>query len=149
MGELRIVVYGEPKPQGSVRAFSAKGRAYVAANHKQDFVVWRNSVVEKAERVWDGEPCDAAFVEVEFTMPVPKSRPKYLRESLLHVKRPDIDKLARTILDALVAAGVLADDSAVHTLTARKRYAAGPLDKTGVHIVVTPTPLPKSPRSKT
>jgi crossover junction endodeoxyribonuclease RusA len=146
MNELRIVVLGEPKPQGSTRAFVAKGRAYVASNHKQDFVVWRNSIVEKAERVWTQDPATCAMVELVFRMPVPKSRPKYLSHWAPHTKRPDIDKLARAVLDALVAAGVLSDDSVVTSLMARKEYALS--ENPGVAIIVTPIKEPKSPRAK-
>ncbi|MDV7391094.1 RusA family crossover junction endodeoxyribonuclease, partial [Arthrospira platensis SPKY1] len=36
---------------------------------------------------------------------------------------PDVDKLARTVLDALTVAGVLADDKLVCELRSLKRYA--------------------------
>lgn len=136
----QFVVNGVPKPQGSTRAFVAKGRAYVASNHKQDFVVWRNSIIEKAERVWKNDPLEAAVVHLTFSMPEPKSRPKYLREFRAHTKRPDLDKLSRAVLDALVAAGVLQDDSVVWQLHATKIYpdATPP----GVLIRVTPTNVP-------
>lgn len=147
---LAVYVNGTPKPQGSVRAFAAKGRAYVAANHSDAFVVWRNAIVEKAERVWEGEPLDAATAEITFFMPMPKSTPKYLRGFRPHTKRPDLDKLLRAVLDALVAAGVLSDDSVVHQIHATKMYAAPGDNRTpGAQIIVRPTQIPESPRSKT
>ena len=143
---LRTVVLGVPKPQGSVKAFAAKGRAYVTSNHSTDFVVWRNSVIEKCERIWDQPPAEAAWVELQFRLPVPKSQPKYLENWAPHTKRPDIDKLSRAVLDALVAAGVLADDSVVHSLNVTKRYALR--EQPGCSIEVQPTHIPESPRKR-
>lgn len=141
---MHVDVLGVPKSQGSTRAFVAKGRAYVASNHKQDFVVWRNSIVERTERMWDGEPCEMAEVILDFRLPIPKSRPKYLAGFTPHGKKPDVDKLTRAVLDALVAAGVIRDDSGVWALTATKRYA----DRPGVDIYVNATEIPVSPRAK-
>lgn len=53
-------------------------------------------------------------------MPRPKSAPK--TKTLAAVKRPDIDKLARAILDALTDVW-LRDDSHVVELCATKRLA--------------------------
>ena len=38
--------------------------------------------------------------------------------------RPDVDKLARAVLDGLVSGGVMADDAQVVVLVARKVYAS-------------------------
>lgn len=138
-------VAGRPKPQGSVRAFAAKGRAYVAANHSDAFVVWRNTVVEKVEREWPHGRLDNARVFLRFTFNRPKSQPKWYRNdpaSAFHVKRPDIDKLARAILDALVAAGVLADDSVVSDLHVIKEYTNPAHETEGVFIGIDSLPLP-------
>ncbi|HXF73588.1 MAG TPA: RusA family crossover junction endodeoxyribonuclease, partial [Actinomycetota bacterium] len=42
------------------------------------------------------------------------------------VRRPDLDKLTRGLLDALTAASVFGDDAQVVDLIVRKRYAAEP-----------------------
>ena len=41
---------------------------------------------------------------------------------LWHDKRPDVDKLARAVLDAITESGTLRDDCQVVALSARKRY---------------------------
>jgi Holliday junction resolvase RusA-like endonuclease len=51
-----------------------------------------------------------------------------------HTKRPDIDKLTRAVLDAMVDAGAIEDDSFVTELHANKWWADD--DKTGCKIVV-------------
>ncbi len=56
---------------------------------------------------------------LEFRMPRPKSTPKATPAA---VKRPDLDKLARAVLDAITGT-VLVDDSQVVDLSASKRLA--------------------------
>jgi Holliday junction resolvase RusA-like endonuclease len=41
--------------------------------------------------------------------------------------RPDSDNLAKLVLDAIMAAGLIGDDSAVSLLTVRKTWTASPL----------------------
>ena len=62
---------------------------------------------------------EAVKVRVVFALPRPKSLAKKVSA---HIKRPDIDKLARAALDAL--SGVIwRDDSQVVELVASKSYA--------------------------
>lgn len=68
---------------------------------------------------------DAADVNIEFVLPRPMSTPK--RSTPPAIKKPDLDKLARAILDALTHT-VIADDSQVVNLRASKRLAE--LDET-------------------
>jgi len=48
--------------------------------------------------------------------------------------RPDLDNLAKLLLDELVRAGIIADDSRVVELTLRKLWA--PKDAAGIKIIV-------------
>lgn len=69
-------------------------------------------------------------VSLLFVLPRPKSAPK--RHTPAATKRPDVDKLARAILDALTPVAI-ADDSQVIDLIACKRLAE--IGETpGVHI---------------
>lgn len=54
-------------------------------------------------------------------MPRPVGTPKAGRPC---VKRPDLDKLVRTVFDAFVIAGVIADDAQIIRLMTEKRLAA-------------------------
>jgi len=64
-------------------------------------------------------------VDVSFYMPIPKTRTKgkcKLAKDTPHTQKPDIDKLARGILDPLTVSGVLKDDCYVSELVCRKRW---------------------------
>lgn len=111
-------ILGVPAPQGSktrmpsgavIEGSSDTGRA----KHKS----WRAAVVETArELAPPGEPFDGALqLSVEFRMPMPKSRPKRVRDAGKWPSsvKPDIDKLLRGLLDGLEAGGLIAGDSRI------------------------------------
>jgi crossover junction endodeoxyribonuclease RusA len=67
-------------------------------------------------------------VDVSFYFPRPKGHHRAdgsLKNAapFVHCTKPDIDKVLRSTLDALVQAAVIADDSHVQTVQARKLYA--------------------------
>lgn len=63
--------------------------------------------------------------------------------------RPDLDNLAKLILDALTASGLFwADDGQVAELAIRKRFArASAPDFEGAHILVSCAPIPKGAKA--
>ena len=66
-------------------------------------------------------------VSIEFSMPMPKSTAKKLLEahlngSIRHTKKPDLDNLAKAVLDAMNGV-VFLDDSQIVKLTLSKRYS--------------------------
>lgn len=69
-------------------------------------------------------------VDIQFTMPIPKSVTKKGRELMLtgtvkHTKKPDSDNLAKSVLDALNGV-VWEDDSLIYDLHVTKYYGAEP-----------------------
>ena len=58
------------------------------------------------------------LLDLTFVLPRPKSLPKRVS---YHLKKPDVDKLARCVLDGLTGV-VYRDDSQVVTVSAHKRY---------------------------
>jgi Holliday junction resolvase RusA-like endonuclease len=81
----------------------------------------------------------AVAVELAFTFARPRGhfgRRGGLRLSAptRHAVRPDLDKLVRAVLDALVGAGVIRDDAQVAELHASKRYGEWP----GLIVVLRP-----------
>jgi len=124
--QLTVTVLGPPKPQGSMRAFPAKGGKGAVIVHSTTTAGYRNQVADATalaveETGWT--PPDAATVTINFDMPRPKSDPKWRRERWPWAnRRPDLDKLVRLILDGLVAGGALDDDAHVVSLHATKRY---------------------------
>jgi crossover junction endodeoxyribonuclease RusA len=128
-----LSVTGEPIPQGS-KSRSRTGHMYEANKRTAP---WRKLVRARAEEKvaeLGHEPYDGPLrVHIVFRMPRPKSHFGTGRNSALLRERapwhprskPDIDKLARAILDALTTAGVWTDDCRVVELHLRKRYAGG------------------------
>jgi len=103
---------------------------------------WQDLVRGQAQTLYEPPFAGPVVVAVEFRL----SRPKSLPRRVVHcVRKPDIDKLARNVLDGLT--GVLfLDDAAVVDLRARKVYAA-PDEGPGATItVVDATPPDPDPR---
>lgn len=73
---------------------------------------------------------EAVSISLVFLFPRPKAHfnsKGALKPSAPEYKttKPDIDKLARAVLDSLTLAGVFKDDAFVYTLSTQKRYCIG------------------------
>lgn len=135
---LTRFVPGKPAPQGSKRHVGHGVMIESSKNVKP----WRQDVREACLR--DGQPAvrieGAVVVTLEFVMPRPTSTPK--RRTPPAMRKPDIDKLARAVLDAITSAGVIEDDARIVRLMASKRLAEIG-ETTGLRLVVAPAePLP-------
>lgn len=135
---LAFNVNGTPGAQGSKRHV---GHGVMVESSKK-VKPWRSDVKAAAEQATNAvatfdpwQPyAGPVHVGLEFRFPRPKAH--YRTGSKAHLLRDDAplfvtsrahgdaDKLARSTLDALVAAGVLADDSLVVVLHVTKRYCA-------------------------
>lgn len=114
-------VDGDPKPQGSKRAFvnPKNGRAIIVEDNKL-VRPWRERVLWAARDACE-TPLDGPIaITLAFRMPRPKSLPK--RRAMLPAKRPDLDKLTRAVFDALTGIAYH-DDAQVCRVTATKVYA--------------------------
>lgn len=135
---IELRVDGMPRPQGSHVGFvdPRSGRVIVKESSDANHRAWRKSVRFVAEHTMAGRPpfSGPLTVQMTFALPRPKSHPKGRRT--WPTKRPDADKLARAVGDALTGA-VWVDDSQVVFLGIRKQWALvdtpGP---PGVHVVV-------------
>lgn len=111
-----IWIPGIPAPQGSKRHV---GRGILIESSKR-VGPWRSVVAvtvgERTTHVIDGP----VSLDLRFVMPRPKSTPK--RSTPPAVKKPDLDKLTRAVLDALSGVAYR-DDSQVVELHATKRLA--------------------------
>jgi Holliday junction resolvase RusA-like endonuclease len=58
--------------------------------------------------------------------PWPVSIPARRRAGAAHVRKPDLDNLAKFLMDCLQAARFMADDRQVTEISARKTYTDGP-----------------------
>lgn len=117
-------VSGSPAPQGSKRHV---GHGFMVESSKA-VGPWREAVRGETQRAFS-EPVEGPVrVTVSFYL----ARPKSTRR-LVPCVRPDLDKLARAVLDGLVMGGAFADDAQVTELLARKLYG-----KPGAMIAVEP-----------
>ena len=140
---LTFTVYGVAQPKGSARAFVPKGwtRAVVtSANPKNKG--WQQTVAEGASLALTSTPgfgtlAGPVRLMVAFYLPRPKSLPKRVTQ---HLKKPDLDKLTRSVKDALTKV-VWSDDAQVVQLKATKAYAA---DGESPRAVIVVTPLEES-----
>jgi crossover junction endodeoxyribonuclease RusA len=139
---LVVWVPGHPRPQGSHKHVGHG----ILIDSSPDLKAWRKVVAWKA---WEAAKASGYqphtgphAVDLRFVMPAPKrdhGRLARLDASAWHLRRPDLDKLARGILDALVEAAVLADDGLVSELVARKVLSGTVADpEPGVWITVAP-----------
>jgi len=111
-----------------MRAFVIRGRPVITANSKT-LAQWRQAVQYQAQAVASGIMTGPVSVELTFLLPKPKSAPR--RKRIYATKRPDLDKLCRSVFDAITHV-LIADDSQVVELRALKDY--GP---PGVTVTVT------------
>lgn len=119
-------MYGTPAPQGSKRAFGSR-LVEVSKNVKP----WK-AAIKSAADLKPAEPMDGELsVRITFLMQRPLlhygtgKNKEVLRPTApkWHSHAPDVDKLARSTLDGLTQAGVIADDKYVCILHAQKKYA--------------------------
>lgn len=159
---LSVHVVGTPKQQGSKRSFVVprKGadpaagrkafRGVVVDDNKKPLKDWRTDVVLGAQRAMSDAGgtwpvLGPLAVRLVLAMPRPSSAPK-TRRTWPAVK-PDVDKLARALLDALTDAGVWKDDAQVVDLHVLKDYPGPDVGQhvPGVRITVTRVGDPAGP----
>lgn len=113
-----IIVSGRPAPQGSKRAFAIrKGGALtgrVAMTESSKAVrPWRDAVRSETQAAMGqrGPLAGPLSVALVITVPKPASAPKKTRT--WPCRKPDLDKLARAVLDGITEGGGWLDDAQV------------------------------------
>ncbi len=115
---MNIIVYGEPIAKGSMKAYNtAKGIRVVNDSEKTES--WQTLIAyaagQKCKEVADGP----VALNVSFYLPRGKTVKRAYPSTI-----PDIDKLLRTVLDALTKIAYM-DDGQVVDVQVSKRYADG------------------------
>jgi len=130
-GVVHIRVNGRPAPQGSKRHVG-NGRMIEMSKAVGP---WREAVRAETQRSVSTPLSGPVAVTVLFYLNRPAAHYGTGRNRL-HVKpsapdrpvgRPDLDKLARAVLDGLTMGSAFADDAQVVTLHAEKRYISAPV----------------------
>lgn len=132
---LTVTVHGTPAPQGSKRHVGNGVMVESSAKVKpwREAVKWavlqavldadRWNVRQSYAGRWEiiRRPIEGPIsVDLVFTVAKPASAPK--RTRTWPAKRPDLDKLIRSTLDAITDSGAIRDDAQIVELTAAKRY---------------------------
>lgn len=133
-----LLVRGIPQAQGTARAFVAGGKARIATDSNRPtspIGAWRQAVNAEARRVYGEEPASrsAIRVEAELTWPRPLAHYRAAKPErglrpdapAWKTSKPDPDKCARALLDALMGV-VFVDDSQVVELVIRKVFGDAP-----------------------
>lgn len=130
---IRFVVFGRPQGKGSKRVLPIRGGApgrVVLVDSNKNAAPWASRVMSAARDAYDGRLIRGAVeVELAFYFARPKShfgtggnasrlRPRAPRAM---ITMPDLDKLARCTLDALVGV-LIADDAQIASLRCFKDY---------------------------
>ena len=121
---MKLIVHGIPLPQGSKTGFVIKGRAVLTDGKKGPALrEWRQAIAAEA-RLWLTQTNAAPLagpvaMRVTFYLPRPKSAP---RKVLYPATKPDLDKLVRSVGDALKGLAY-EEDSRIVDIDARKRFA--------------------------
>lgn len=118
---LEFQVDGEPIPQGSVRAFMPKGWTRpVLTSDNPRLKQWRATVNIAAQRAMEGQIASKGE-PVQINIWFYFARPKMYGHPDYKTTRPDVDKLARSIMDSLTGVAYV-DDSQVVKLVVWKLF---------------------------
>ena len=119
---ITFTVQGEPVPQPRPRVSTRGGfaRAYVPAKHPVHS--YRQKIAAEATRAGlkpQDEPVEV-FIEATFKRPKSHLTKKGLKPTAPKLPRPDVDNIAKAILDSLQ--DVMGDDTNVRRLTVEKTF---------------------------
>jgi len=125
---ISFFVAGEPAPKGSTRSFYVGGKV-ITTNANRRTKDWQARIATEAQQAYSPFPCatgtgwvktdKAVRIVARFLLQRPKSLPKKV---VHNIKRPDLDKLIRAVLDGITGI-LIEDDSQVVNITATKQYA--------------------------
>ena len=128
---IQYNVVGIPKAQARPKVFHRtlkNGKNFVSTySPKTDWfhLVYTESLKQKY--LLKNRLSCALRVILKFGMPIPKSISKKKREQLRYVtKKPDVDNLAKAVLDAINNVGLWEDDSQIAELEVSKVYEEEP-----------------------
>lgn len=137
MKPVRFFTAGNPAPEGSHKYVGHRGGRPVVAHDNPRLAAWRTLVARDARNAaraagWDAHHDGPVAVQAHFYLPRHK-RPRFADHA---ATKPDLDKLARAVGDALAApGGPLAEDSRIVTWILTKQWASDG-QPPGVHVSV-------------
>lgn len=140
MRRVTFTVLGTPIPQGSKSALMAGGRPVVVEQGRAKLKPWRAQIADAAGQAMNGAGLMSGPLIVQVYAYLPRPKSHYRRSGELRDDapeyvgvRPDLDKLARAVLDGMTGI-VFRDDSQVAGLVCEKTYG----DRPRVEVTVGP-----------
>ena len=144
MTPIHVFVPGDPKGQPRPRAFYRKGRG-VRVYDAGTAEGWKSQVAvsmlsyDASEHVSRVPTADPVRLELRFVLSRPKSHYDKAgivrkRMSRSHTSKPDVDNLAKAVMDAIQQVHVWVDDSQVTELLVTKRWSSSTVDVSGCQI---------------
>ncbi len=133
----QFTVPGKPVPQGSMKAFVTKGKAFTTASNPGPLAVYRNDIRNTYDHLFGTEPMLEGTISINIDFVFARPQSHYNTAGSLkgstyktpaprwHAIKPDIDKLVRAALDAL-SLYAFDDDAQVCYITATKSYDTSP-----------------------
>lgn len=118
MTHFMVYVPGKAAPQGSKKGFVINGRA-ILVDASEGNKAWRKLVTETIKADQDYIRYSGP-VNVSLTFWMEKAKSNKTKHM---AQKPDIDKLSRSVLDAMTDSEIIEDDSRVIYLTVTKRWA--------------------------
>lgn len=95
-------------------------------NPKGPWSEWKARVIAKLGAAPKPTHDGPVLLDIEYSMPRPKSLPKRIPDGAFCWRKPDIDNMEKLIMDALVKAGWFTDDGRVVAVNQRKTYSEVP-----------------------
>lgn len=128
-----FIVPGDPIPQGSMKAFAVKGKAFTTSSNAGPLARYRNDIRNAYGERYGMEDSLANSISVHIVFTFKRPASHYNAKGQLKgvtyakpapdwvTKKPDIDKLIRAVLDAL-SFYAYEDDAQVVHVDAIKRW---------------------------
>lgn len=142
---LEVTIPGEPTGKG--RPIFARRGAHVTTRTPPSTARWEQFAAAAFDEAWRHAPPvfrdEAVTVEIVALMPRTKAQQPRARRRvpvpegrLVHTGKPDVDNIGKIVLDALVLAGVLEDDTSVTRLVVERwRVAADEVPGVRVRVI--------------
>jgi len=123
-----LFVNGTPKPQPRPR-ISANGHVFNPASADS----WKEEIKACFQPCKRATITTPVLLRVSFFLPCPKSLKDDGVSNIPHAKKPDVDNLLKSTMDALTELKIWADDALVFAIDASKWYGR---KKTGAQIII-------------
>lgn len=137
MDAMTFTVAGVPATKGSYRIVGGRKHGRLVADNARE-MPWRRTVANQVRAQWwrthpnARMPRRAGACEIDAVWRL--QRPRTVRRGHPSVK-PDLDKLARALFDALTDSGLIDDDARIIRATLAKTYCASARDQ-GVRFTI-------------